>query len=102
MRALCGAIITAGAVIALGLTAMAIGARYHTGLDSVDATGQLRQLHLHDIDRPLLYILVFLGCVAVIGLALSFLGLAYHHHRRHHEFQRDQAALNHPTKARNH
>ena len=81
---------------------MAIGARYHTGLDSVDPAGQLKQLHLHDIDRPLLFILVFLTCVAVIGLGLSFLGLAYHHHRRHHEFLRDQAAIAHTTKAKNH
>jgi hypothetical protein len=32
MRPLCGAIIVAGAVIGLGLTAQGFGLRYHTGL----------------------------------------------------------------------
>jgi hypothetical protein len=27
----------------------------------------------------------------VIGLGLAFVGLAYHHHRRHHEWLRDHA-----------
>ena len=31
--------------------------------------------------------LVFLTSMAVVGLAVTFLGLAYHHHRREREFQ---------------
>jgi hypothetical protein len=88
MRALCGAIIVAGAAIGLGLTAQGFGARYHTGLENVDRDGQPILLRLSQMDRPLIFILVFLTTVAIIGLGIAFLGLAYHHHRRHHELMR--------------
>jgi hypothetical protein len=88
MRALCGAIIVAGAVIGLGLTAQGFGSRYHTGLENTEKDGQPILLHLSQMDRPLVFILVFLTCVAVIGLGIAFLGLAYHHHRRYHEMLR--------------
>jgi hypothetical protein len=88
MRALCGAIIVAGAVIGMGLTAQGFGTRYHTGLEKTVRDGQPVLLHLSEMDRPLVFILVFLTCVAVIGLGIAFLGLAYHHHRRHHEMLR--------------
>jgi hypothetical protein len=94
MRALCGAIIVAGAVIGMGLTAQGFGLRYHTGLENTDKDGQPILLHLSQMDRPLVFILVFLTCVAVIGLGIAFLGLAYHHHRRHHEMLR---ANGHPA-----
>jgi hypothetical protein len=92
MRALCGAIITAGALIGLGMTAMAFGTRYGqtVGLDR-DSQGEIMQLHLSQMDKPLVFILVFLTAVAVIGLGIAFLGLAYHHHRRHHELLRSTA-----------
>ena len=92
MRALCGAIITAGALIGLGLTAMAFGTRYGqtVGLDR-NSQGDPVQLHLSQMDKPLVFILVFLTATAIIGLGISFLGLAYHHHRRHHEFLREKA-----------
>ena len=92
MRALCGAIITAGALIGLGQTALAFGTRYGqtVGLDR-NAQGEIVQLHLSQMDRPLVFILVFLTTVAIIGIGLSFLGLAYHHHRRFHELQRGVA-----------
>lgn len=91
MRALCGAIITAGALIGLGLTAMAFGTRYGqtVGLDR-NSQGNIIQLHLSDMDKPLVFILVFMTSAAIIGLAIAFLGLAYHHHRRHHEFLREK------------
>jgi hypothetical protein len=91
MRALCGAIVTAGALIGLGMTAMAFGTRYGqtVGLDR-DSQGQIIQMHLSDMDRPLVFILVFLTATAIIGLGISFLGLAYHHHRRHHELLREK------------
>ena len=88
MRALCGAIITAGAVIGLGLTALAFGTRYHTSLENVTKEGDPVLMHLYQMDRPLVFILVFLTCVAVIGLGIAVLGLAYHHHRRYHEMLR--------------
>lgn len=86
MRALCGAIITAGALIGLGMTAMAFGSRYGqtVGLER-NSSGEIVQLHLSQMDKPLVFILVFLTCLALIGLGIAFLGLAYHHHRRHHE-----------------
>jgi hypothetical protein len=84
MRALCGAIITAGALIGLGLTAIGIGTRYVNYYQYADKNGD-NVLHLFQLDRPLIFTIVFLTCVAIIGLGIAFVGLAYHHHRRHHE-----------------
>jgi hypothetical protein len=85
MRPLCGAIIVAGAMIGLGLTAIGFGTRYHTGLENVDKDGNPVLLHMYQMDKPLVFIMVFLASVAVIGLGIAFLGLAYHHHKRHVE-----------------
>jgi formate hydrogenlyase subunit 3/multisubunit Na+/H+ antiporter MnhD subunit len=86
MRALCGAIITAGAMIGLGLTAIGFGMRYGqtVGLERT-AQGAVIQLRLSEMDRPLVFVLVFLTAMCLVGLATAFIGLAYHHHRRHHE-----------------
>lgn len=94
MRALCGAIITAGALIGLGLTAMAFGTRYGqtVGLDR-NTQGAIIQLHLSEMDRPLVFILVFLTVAAIIGIGITFVGLAYHHHRRFHEMLRYKAGV---------
>lgn len=83
MRALCGAIVTAGALIGLGLTSLGLGHRYGTYHETVD--GKPVVLHLANVDGPLLFILMFLTCLAVIGLGITFVGLAYHHHRRERE-----------------
>jgi hypothetical protein len=67
MRALCGAIITAGALIGLGLTATAFGTRYNQQFTVNKDTNQLEMVHiekLSDMDKPLLFILVFLTAVA--------------------------------------
>ena len=89
MRAICGAIITAGALLGLGLTAIGYGTRY---AQAVGENYQRAQLHTwHEMDRPLLFIIVFLTTVTLVGLGITFLGLAYHHHRRHHEMLRDHA-----------
>jgi hypothetical protein len=87
MRAICGAIITAGAMIGMGLTAIGFGQRYHSGLgaENVDQSGNPIMLHLYQMDKPLVFILVFMTATAIIGLGIAFVGLAYHHHRRHHE-----------------
>jgi len=83
MRALCGAIVTAGALIGLGLTALGLGERYSSFRETVD--GHPVIIHLGYIDGPLLFALVFLTSVAIVGLGITFLGLAYHHHRRERE-----------------
>ena len=89
MRALCGAIITAGALIGLGLTALGIGTRYsmeRPWVDSADGTRETVLMRLSMMDRPLIFILVFLTCMAIVGLGIAFVGLAYHHLRRDREF----------------
>ena len=85
MRALCGAIIAAGAFLGLGLTAIGIGTRYSGARVSTDA-GEPILVKLSQMDRPLIFILVFLTACAVIGLGIAFLGLAYHHLRRDREY----------------
>ncbi len=84
MRALCGAIITAGALIGLGLTAVGIGQRYATE-KAFTPTGEPILVRLSQVDSPLIFIMVFLTSIAVVGIGISFLGLAYHHHRRERE-----------------
>jgi hypothetical protein len=85
MRALCGAIITAGAMIGLGLAAIGFGTRYRSGLENVDKDGNPILLHLSQMDKPLVFILLFMTITAIIGLTIAFIGLSYHHRRRHHE-----------------
>ena len=95
MRAICGAIITAGAVIGLGLTALGIGTRYarEYALTEKGEPTITHVNHLSTMDRPLLFILVFLTSVAIAGLGIAFVGLAYHHVRREreHALERDHA-----------
>ena len=100
MRALCGAIITAGALIGLGLTAMGIGTRYEN-FAKWETNPEHYKVKLLEMDTGLMYSLVFLSMAALIGLAISFIGLAYHHHRRHHEHLRSlgQHAAAHPPTA---
>ena len=94
MRALCGAIITAGAMIGLGLTAIGIGTRYQ--LDAAyDKDGNPFFVKLSQMDGPLIFILVFMTCVALAGLGIAFLGLAYHHHRREREHQWERERTTH-------
>lgn len=80
MRALCGAIITAGALVALGLTALGYGIRYQgAGLEVNPNTHQIYA-------APTLALILVITIIAVfIGVAMAFLGLAFHHERRHRE-----------------
>jgi hypothetical protein len=84
MRPLCGAIITAGALIGLGLFSLGYGTRY-AAYAQRDDTGHFDAKYwvtLGQIDTPLIIMLVLLVASLLIGLAIAFVGLAYHHHKR--------------------
>jgi len=82
MRALCASIITAGALIGLGLAAVGLGLRYQgLGLDP----DRLIYVKWGQLDTPMMLVLVVLLGMLVIGVTAAFVGLAYHHERRHHE-----------------
>ena len=87
MRALIGAIIAAGALIGLGLTTLGIGVRYQNINYKRPASEALYDVKFHEIDNPLQYGVVFLSVLALVGLAIAFLGLAFHHERRFREAQ---------------
>ena len=86
MRALCASIITAGALIGLGLTALGLGVRYQ----AVVATDPAKIVFVKFIhlDTPMMLIFVVLLATVIVGLGATFLGLAYHHERRHFERHR--------------
>jgi hypothetical protein len=92
MRALCGAIITAGAFIGLGLCALGIGNRYNREqLPKTDKHGKevrVPFMYFTEMDDGLQFCVVMCTIGACIGLGIAFVGLAYHHHRRHHEHLR--------------
>ena len=94
MRPLCGAIIVAGAMIGLGLTAIGFGTRYHTSLENLDKDGKPILLHLSQMDKPLVFIMVFLCSIAAIGLGIAIVGLSYHHHKRTQELAHHVARAN--------
>ena len=79
MRALTGAIIAAGAMIGLGLTALGLGTRYQ---DFLRSGGTLIYIRFSEMDTAMMVILVSLLASLLIGLATTFVGLAYHHERR--------------------
>ena len=89
MRALCGAIIAAGAMIGLGLAAIAVGIRYNDH-PYYNAEGKAQWVLFRHLDTALMFSIIFLATAVVIGLGIAFVGLAYHHHRRHLEHLRDQ------------
>jgi multisubunit Na+/H+ antiporter MnhB subunit len=84
MRALCGSIITAGALIGLGLTALGFGTRFQAVAER-HAEGAF---HGSYYGAPSMTIALVVLLIAVfVGLAVAFIGLAYHHERRHREWQ---------------
>jgi hypothetical protein len=87
MRALSGAILTAVSTIMLGVVAVAAGARYQEA-GPIRPDGPPGAVRFADVDTPLQ-----IGAVAsvvgiLIGLGITFVGLAHHHHRRNQEFLR--------------
>jgi hypothetical protein len=86
MRALCGSIITAGALIGLGLVALAYGIRFHGyGPESLHPNS-------HDLYGipTLVLILVVMIIGTLTGIGVAFIGLAYHHERRFYEKKNGQ------------
>jgi hypothetical protein len=84
MRALCGAIITAGGLIGLGLTAIGYGLRFQAyGPDVLNPNSH----QLYGLPS-LLVILIVLLIGSIVGIGVAFLGLAYHHERRYYEQER--------------
>jgi hypothetical protein len=85
MRALCGSIITAGALLALGLTIIGIGMRY-SNLHSLDSSGNIVWVRFRDLDTSLMVALVVCLLMILVGIVTAFAGLAFHHERRHREW----------------
>jgi multisubunit Na+/H+ antiporter MnhB subunit len=84
MRALCGSIITAGALIGLGLTALAFGTRFQSVAEK-HAEGAFQGSYY---GAPSITIALVVLLIAVfVGLAVAFVGLAFHHERRNREWQ---------------
>jgi len=89
MRALCASIITAGALVGLGLAALGVGMRYQNLVARDPAS--IAYVKWGELDTPLMLIIVVLLANLLVGLSTAFLGLAYHHERRHYERHRGLA-----------
>jgi hypothetical protein len=92
MRALCGAVISAGALLGLGLAAIAVGVRYQN-FQFYNDKGQPQWVEFWQMDVSLIIAFTLLIATLIVGLCIAFLGLAYHHHRRHLELRRALAEL---------
>lgn len=94
MRALCGSIITAGALIGLGLTALGFGTRFQSIPDK-HAEGAFQGV-FYGAPSLMIILVVLLGAV-IIGLGVAFVGLAFHHERR--DWERRQTTAE-PSRSR--
>ncbi len=90
MRALCGSIVSAGALIGLGLAALGVGTRYENLVARDPAS--ITYVKWIQLDTPMMLIIVVLLITLLVGLATAFVGLAYHHERRHYERYRGGVA----------
>ena len=86
MRALCASIITAGALVGLGLSAVGVGMRYQNLVARDPAS--ITYVKWVQLDTPMMLIIVTLLATLLVGLGTAFVGLAYHHERRLFERQR--------------
>ncbi|HEY1862067.1 MAG TPA: hypothetical protein VGG61_17025, partial [Gemmataceae bacterium] len=77
-----------GALIGLGLMCIGVGLRYQH-YPYHNQSGEPQWVLFKHLDTSLMIGLVALLMSLAIGMAVAFLGLAYHHHRRHHEFLRE-------------
>jgi hypothetical protein len=85
MRALCGSIIAAGALIGLGLTALGFGTRFG-GITTQHPEGATFAGVYYGVPSMMIALVVLLAA-AVIGLGIAFVGLAFHQERRNWERQ---------------
>lgn len=93
MRALCGAIVTAGALIGLGLTSIGFGLRFQ-GLGPGIVHPETHQLY----GIPTLVLIIVLLVIGLlVGVTVTFIGLAYHHERRFRELQREHTSSQPPA-----
>jgi hypothetical protein len=90
MRALCGAIITAGALLGVGLAAIGFGIRYQLIQTQANAAVPIK---LGTMDTALVLAFVVTVSAALVGLATTFVGLAYHHERRSREYEHQRELL---------
>jgi hypothetical protein len=87
MRALCGSIITAGALVGLGLTALGFGIRFQGPLLQVNPKTDALW------GTPSMTLVLVICLIAFgIGLGIAFLGLAFHHERRYRELLHHETA----------
>ena len=84
MRALCGAIITAGALVGLGLTALGFGVRFMQSTEK-HTDVPFKDVYYGAPSMTLMMVLLIAGML--VGLGIAFVGLAYHHERRLRELQ---------------
>jgi ABC-type Fe3+ transport system permease subunit len=87
MRPICGAIIAAGALIGLGLTTVGIGLRYQN-YPYLNQSSEPQWVKFRNLDTALMMAIVVALAMVIVGLGLAFIGLAYHHHKRHFELLR--------------
>jgi hypothetical protein len=84
MRALCGAIITAGALIGLGLACIGYGIRFQHLADKVNPkTDALWG------SASMAYLFAIIVAGLLVGLGIAFVGLMFHHERRRREHLRE-------------
>ena len=95
MRALCGAIISAGALIGIGLACIGVGYRYQD-FHYTDAQGAIQFVQFRHMDTALVVGFIVLIASLLIGLGIAFVGLAYHHHRRGLELSRTHGTATTP------
>jgi hypothetical protein len=93
MRALCGAIITAGALIGLGLVSIGNGTRFQFWNERYppehEKAGKLMHAGFTHLDTASIIIVTVLLLAALIGMGIAFFGLALHHERRKLEMMRE-------------
>jgi hypothetical protein len=97
MRPLTGAIIAVGAMLGLGLVSIGYGTRYQAFAYLDHDTKKPQFVEFSHCDTTLMVIVIALLIALMIGLALTFVGLGYHHHKRTHELNHLLGRTHSPT-----